>query len=38
MWGEKLGENAEEEPLEGLACHESSTPWNIASLQKKGYQ
>jgi hypothetical protein len=35
MQGEKLGEEAEEEPLEGLACCESSTLGNIANLQRK---
>jgi hypothetical protein len=35
MQGEKLGEDDEEEPLKGLACCESSTPGNIASLHRK---
>jgi hypothetical protein len=33
--GKKLGEDVEEELLEGLSCREASTPRNIASLQRK---
>jgi hypothetical protein len=35
MQGEKLGEDVEEEPLEGLVHLESITPGNIASLKKR---
>jgi hypothetical protein len=35
MQGKKIGKDAEEEPLEGLACCESTTPGNIANLQRK---
>jgi hypothetical protein len=35
MQGKKLGEDVEEEPLEGLVYLESITPRNIASLKKR---